>query len=71
MDYMTKEEAEKRVADMNVPTRMINQFCPLIKEDCLTSCVCWAKANVRKNTAVKSEACYYVQEGYCNNGMFN
>lgn len=69
MDYMTKEEAEKKVAQLNVPV-IQNQLCPLLNNLCTSFCVCWAKATVRKNPDIKSEANYYIQEGYCSNAMF-
>lgn len=66
---MTKEEAEKELAKiLESPQGM--WFCPLIKEKCDTSCVCFVAAYIDVGDLF-SDAGYYMQQAYCGNAMFS
>jgi len=67
-DFETRGEAEKKLE--NLERLNPEWFCPLIKDMCLTDCVCYRKAipYIYKNEC--SSKPYRVYGGYCDNAMF-
>jgi len=68
--FKTYEEAEKKLNDFDSDFTSTT-FCPLIKEKCKNSCVCFVESIVRYDKHEKDESKkYYVWKAYCGNKMF-
>ena len=66
---MLREEAEKERDQINATVKIREDlFCPLLKGNCVTNCVCFNKAYLGKTA--NDIYSFVVHPGYCSNYMF-
>jgi len=61
---MTKEEAEKKVSELNEDG--LKSFCPMIKNTCRKDCIVYIQARAVQLTEVS----WQVYENYCSCNLF-